>query len=112
MRVKHSCIFTWEKKCNSSGIQGLLCFSGSSIHFNEGFDNKSDPPLKKENGIDKFDLGLCLYPQVQTDGSASGKLKSKQAASTLFWVYITSYIDDYCFFPHNKKIVLGGSRSY
>lgn len=43
VRLNHSCIFRLKKiRFNSSVIQGLLGFPGSSVHFNEGFYNKSD----------------------------------------------------------------------
>lgn len=56
-------------------------------------------------------MGLCLYPQVQTDGSAATKLKSKQKVATLFLLCRTFNVDDFFFRP-DKKIVLGVSTNY
>jgi len=39
---------------NSSVIQRVLCFSGSSIHFNKAFYNKNVTQFKKENSFDKI----------------------------------------------------------
>lgn len=112
MRLKHSCIFILEKKNVIHQEFQDFCAFQVHQHFLMKALTIKVTHHSKESGIDKFNLGLCLYPQVQTDGSASDKLKSKQVASTVFWLYTTSYIDDYHLFPRNEKTVLEGSRSY
>lgn len=91
---------------NSSVIQRVLCFSGSSIHFNKAFYNKNVTQFKKENSFDKIMQEYAYIPKYKHESAAS-KLIPKQEVATLFCVACA--IDH---FLAMNKTVLGASRSY
>lgn len=63
--VKTSMYFITKKAVlNSSVIKRVLCFSGSSIHFNKAFYNKNVTQLKRKTTLIKLCRTTFKFPST------------------------------------------------